>query len=169
MAKNKITDIARELLGDYLKEEGMEVYHVEYVKEGPDRVLRVYIDKDEGFIGTEDCEKVSRFLSDKLDEADPIEENYLLEVSSPGMDRVLWTEEHFRKYVGEEIEVSLYKELEGSKNLTGTLLSYSDGDIVIRVDGDIEIRVNGADEKSGAMELRIAKDMIAKANLAVIL
>ena len=108
MAKvKKIAEVAEEILQEFLAENGLSLYDAEYVKEGPDRVLRVYIDKEDGYIGTEDCEKVSRFLSDKLDELDPIEDNYVLEVSSPGLDRELKKDEHFSRYIGEEVEVSL--------------------------------------------------------------
>ena len=111
MAKKKITVLADELLSGFLQEEGLELYHSEFVKEGRDWFLRIYIDKPEGegYIGTEDCEKVSRFLSEKLDEADPVEQNYYLEVSSPGMDRELIKPEHYRRYVGSEVEIRLYK------------------------------------------------------------
>ncbi|MBR1993470.1 MAG: ribosome maturation factor RimP, partial [Firmicutes bacterium] len=74
------------MMADFLAAEGYELYNIEFVKEGKDWFLRVYVDmaSGEGYIGTEDCEKVSRFLSEKLDEEDPIEQNYYLEVSSPG-------------------------------------------------------------------------------------
>lgn len=103
MAKKKITVLAEELLSGFLQEEGLELYHSEFVKEGKDWFLRIYIDKPEGegYIGTEDCEKVSRFLSEKLDEADPVEQNYYLEVSSPGMDRELVKPEHYQRYLGQ--------------------------------------------------------------------
>ena len=76
------------------------------------------------YISTEDCEKVSRFLSEKLDEADPIEQNYYLEVSSPGMDRPLIRPEHYARYVGEEVEIRLYKAVDGVKNIQGVLESF---------------------------------------------
>lgn len=155
MAKPKITDSVRTLLQDYLNDSDLMLYHSEYVKEGPDRILRVFIDKNEGYIGTDDCETVSRYLSDKLDEEDLIEENYILEVSSSGMDRVLVTPEHFNRYIGEMIEVSLYKEYEGSKKLQGILEAYKDGDLVVSLEGEEKLEL-------------AAKD-IAKVNLAVII
>lgn len=90
MAKKKIKDIAAEMLTDFLAENGLELFNIEYVKEGKQRFLRVYIDKppaEDGtdqYIDIEECEKVSRYLSDRLDEADPVEENYTLEVSFTG-------------------------------------------------------------------------------------
>ena len=124
MGKKKITDVVTELAGEYLSENGYELYNTEFVKEGRDWFLRVYIDKapvaetegaetegeaeEQAYISTEDCEKVSRFLSEKIDESDPIEQNYYLEVSSPGMDRPLITPEHYERYVGHEVEIRLY-------------------------------------------------------------
>lgn len=162
MAKNKIIDLTESFMDEYMKlDEGKDLflYHLEYVKEGPDKVLRVYIDKEEGYISTQDCENVSRFLSDKLDSADPIEENYVLEVSSPGLDRVLITEEHFKRYLGEEIEVSIYKEIDGSKKIEGTLLGYKDGRITILM--------NSPDEDQKEIELDSKE--YAKVNLAVVI
>lgn len=136
MAKSKkITEVCEELLKDFLGEENLSLYDVEYVKEGPDRVLRVFIDKDNGYIGTEDCEKVSKYLSDKLDKADPIEENYILEVASPGLDRVLSKDEHFKAYIGELVEVNLYKAIDGEKKLIGRLVSKDNHVLVIDIDG----------------------------------
>ena len=93
MAKKKIKDIVAEELEDFLKENGYELYNVEFVKEGKDWFLRVYIDKvpaadapeEENYISTDDCETISRYLSERLDETDPIPQNYYLEVSSPGL------------------------------------------------------------------------------------
>lgn len=155
MAKKKITDIVELLLDGFLQEEGYELYHCEFVKEGKDWFLRVYVDKasrDE-YIGTEDCEKVSRFLSEKLDEENPIEQNYYLEVSSPGIDRPLIKPEHYERYVGSAVEIRLYKGKDGTKNIEGVLKSFS-GDTVTVADGDKE------------WELQLSE--IAKANLAVI-
>ncbi len=161
MAKKKITEVVTELAGDFLAENGYELYNTEFVKEGRDWFLRVYVDlvqtdEDEPrYISTEDCEKVSRFLSEKLDEADPIEQNYYLEVSSPGLDRPLVKPEHYARYVGREVEVKLYKAIDGVKNLQGILESFDaeSGAVVVTVDGK-------------TYELTLAD--IAKANLAVV-
>ncbi len=95
MAKKKISELVKELTGDFLLENGLELYHCEFVKEGRDWFLRVYIDKHDpdSYVSTDYCEMVSRFLSDRLDEEDPIAQNYYLEVSSPGMDRILYEPE----------------------------------------------------------------------------
>lgn len=156
MAKKKITEIAAEMMADFLATEGYELYNIEFVKEGKDWFLRVYVDmaSGEGYIGTEDCEKVSRFLSEKLDEEDPIEQNYYLEVSSPGMDRPLLTKAHYERYVGSEIEIRLYKGKDGTKNIQGVLDS---------IEGET---VTVTDHDNKKWELELAE--IAKANLAVI-
>lgn len=156
MAKKKITVIAEELLVDFLAEEGYELYNSEFIKEGKDWFLRIYIDKPEeqGYIGTEDCEKVSRFLSQQLDEADPIEQNYYLEVSSPGMDRELLKPEHYERYTGKEVEIKLYKGKDGVKNIQGMLNGIED---------DV-IKVTDHDDKEWILKL----DEIAKTKLAVI-
>ena len=162
MAKKKITDVVAELAGEFLAENGYELYNTEFVKEGRDWFLRVYVDKvqdakadEPQYVSTEDCEKVSRFLSEKLDESDPIEQNYYLEVSSPGLDRPLVKPEHYARYVGEEVEVKLYKAIDGVKNLQGVLESFDaeSGAVIVTVDGK-------------TYELTLAD--IAKANLAVV-
>ena len=162
MAKKKITDVVAELSGDFLAENGYELYNTEFVKEGRDWFLRVYIDKVQAadqeepqYVSTEDCEKVSRFLSEKLDEADPIEQNYYLEVSSPGMDRPLIRPEHYERYVGEEVEIRLYKAMDGVKNMQGVLESFD------KESGAVTVTVDGK-----TYELTLAD--IAKAKLAVI-
>jgi len=93
MAKKNITEIVTDELRGFLSENGYKLYNIEFVKEAKDYILRVYIDRAQGgegkYIGTDDCEKVSRYLSRRLDELDPIEKSYILEVSSPGIDRAL--------------------------------------------------------------------------------
>lgn len=162
MAKKKIIDVTEELLAGFLEENGYELYNCEFVKEGRDWFLRVYIDlvSREGYVGTEDCEKVSRFLSSKLDESDPIEQNYYLEVSSPGMDRPLLKPEHYERYLGEEVEVKLYKGKDGTKKIQGVLEAFA------KADGDDDYHVTIADHDGKEWDLRLEE--IAKASLAVI-
>ena len=90
----------------------------------------MYIDKPEG-VSIHDCEAVSRPLSDALDQADPIEGSYVLEVSSAGADRPLKKPEHFEQFIGAEVEVRLYRPADGRKDHVGTLLAYQDGDVTI--------------------------------------
>ena len=158
MAKKKITDLIEEMLGAFLEENGLELYHTEFVKEGKDWFLRIYIDKAnataEEYVSTDDCELVSRFLSAKLDEEDPIAQNYYLEVSSPGMDRILYKEKDFAKFQGKLVDVSLYKAFEGKKAYEGILVGLVDGHVVI------------TDEKDN--ELKFPAEQVSKTRLAVV-
>ena len=157
MAKKRITDLVEDLLAGFLAGEGYELYNTEFVKEGRDWFLRVYIDKTsgDGGIGTDDCEKVSRFLSEKLDEEDPIDQNYYLEVSSPGMDRVLLKREHYEKVLGKEIEIKLYRGIDGTKHIQGILQAVTDQTVSV------------TDHQGKTWELQFAE--IAKAKLTVII
>ncbi|MGN0134860.1 MAG: ribosome maturation factor RimP [Anaerotignum sp.] len=118
------------LLEPIVEANDLELVDLEFVKEGVNWYLRVYIDK-EGGVNIDDCELVSRALEAKLDEADPIEQAYILEVSSPGIDRPLKKEADFVKYQGEIIDVKLYKPQNGSKQYQGKLLGLENGVISI--------------------------------------
>ena len=114
---------------------GVEIYDVEYVKEGRDWYLRAYIDKEAG-VNITDCENVSRALSEKLDEEDFIEDAYILEVSSPGLGRTLKKEKHFIKSLGQEVEVRTYKPIDKRKEFVGVLQAYDNGNITILMDDE---------------------------------
>ena len=109
---------------------GVEIYDVEYVKEGKDWYLRAYIDKPGG-VGINDCENVSRALSDILDIEDYIPDAYILEVSSPGLGRTLKKDRHFERSLGAEVEVKTYKPIDGQKEFTGILEAYDTDTITI--------------------------------------
>lgn len=119
-----------ELLLPIVQENGVEIYDVEYVKEGSEYYLRAYIDKPEG-VSINDCENVSRALSDALDEADFIPDAYILEVSSPGLGRTLKKDRHLEKSIGLEVEIKLYKPVNGSKEYAGILESFDESSITI--------------------------------------
>ena len=112
---------------------GYELYDVEFLKEGISWFLRVYIDSENG-IDLDDCEKVSNVVGDVLDEEDPISMQYTLEVSSCGLERNLREKKHFELAINKEIEVKLYKALNGKKVLNGNLLNVSDENITIDSD-----------------------------------
>ena len=158
MAVNKVEELIRIWMQSYEKAAEYELSRTEFVKEGQDWYLRVYVDKLEdggyGTMGTDDCEQISRYLSEKLDEADPIRQNYYLEVSSPGMDRPLLSDRDFERFMGSLIEIRLYKALDGSKFYTGTLTGYENGAVTI------------TDEKGKQTTLQ--KSDAAKINLAVV-
>lgn len=127
---SKITDITTALAEPIVAEQGCTLWDVEYVKEAGSFYLRIFIDKEEG-ISIDDCEAVSRALSDALDEADPIQDPYTFEVSSAGADRILKTETHFMKYIDSLVDIRLYKAITGSKTHTATLKAYDKGDISV--------------------------------------
>ena len=141
--KKRITEVVGELLEGFLGKHGLELYHTEFRKEGKDWYLNVFIDiaeavRDENerngevrYVSTDDCEVVSGYLSEKLDEVDPIEQNYVLQVSSPGMDRELYEQKDFDRFTGELVDVKLYRAEDGNKLVTGTLVGKKDGCIVI--------------------------------------
>lgn len=126
----KITDLVSSMAAPIVEGAGCSLWDVEYVREAGEWFLRVYIDK-EGGVSIDDCEAVSRPLSDKLDEADPIEGSYVLEVSSAGADRPLKKPEHFSQFMGTEVEVRLYRAMEGRKDHVGVLAGYENGDVTI--------------------------------------
>ena len=130
----KVTDTVAALAAPFVEAAGCSLWDVEYVKEAGEWFLRVYIDK-EGGVSIDDCEAVSRPLSDALDQADPIEGSYTFEVSSAGADRVLKKPEHFAQFLGSEAEVKLYRPREGHKSFVGPLLSYADGDVTLEISG----------------------------------
>ena len=131
----KVTEAVAALALPAVEAAGCTLWDVEYVKEAGVWFLRLYIDK-EGGVSIDDCEAVSRPVSDLLDEADPIEGSYTFEVSSAGADRALKKPEHFEKFRGEEVEVKLYRPREGRKEFVGRLQNYQDGAVTLEINGD---------------------------------
>lgn len=117
---------------------GYELYDVEYVKEGKDYFLRLYIDSEKG-IDLNDCEKVSDSITELLDKEDYIKEQYFLEISSPGVERNLRKEKHLNANIGNEIQIKLFKPLEGQKQYKGILKSYDENSITILNTEEINI------------------------------
>lgn len=126
----KVTDIALKLAAPIAEANDCSIWDIEYIKEAGSWFLRIYLDRPEG-VTVEHCEAVSRALSDALDEADPIEGSYVLEVSSPGADRALKTEAHFAQFMGTEVEVRLYRAVNGAKAVVGILAGYEKGDVTL--------------------------------------
>ena len=125
-AKNIAGTVTELLTPTIVDEMGYILWDVEYVKEGSEYYLRITIDSEEG-IYIEDCERVHRAIDPILDEADPIENSYRLEVSSPGIERELRTEEHILACEGWEVEARLYAQIEGAKVHRGIIVGYEDG------------------------------------------
>jgi len=140
LTKKRVVDIVEEIVVPFLKTKNFELFDIEFVKEGEHRYLRLYIDKENG-ITLDDCQEVSEFLSDKLDELDPIKESYFLEVSSPGIERPLKRSKDFEKHVGDLIEARLYHPIDGQKVIEGKLLGLKNNKILIEREtkGTIEI------------------------------
>lgn len=130
MSKKNILASVRKMTEDILKTTDMELIDLEYVKEGPFKYLRIYIDKPGG-VNVDDTADVSRILSKKLDEADLIKDQYFLEVSSPGVERPFKREEDFQNNIGNVVEAKFYKPVDGKKSLLGVLKEKKDNNIVI--------------------------------------
>lgn len=151
----EVLETIEKLITPVLEKRELSLFDLEYVKEGNDYFLRVFIDKDSGVDLTE-CGITSELISDVLDEHEPIADAYYLEVSSPGAERPLRTREDFTTYVNDHVNVRLYVNIDGEKEYEGTLTDFTD-DIAT-----IEYRV-----KTRTKEVQIPYEKIAKARLAV--
>ncbi|WP_099352455.1 ribosome maturation factor RimP [Fredinandcohnia onubensis] len=151
----KVTQIVEELVIPIVTDLQMELVDVEYLKEGKDWFLRVFIDSEKG-VDIEDCGIVSEKLSEKLDEVDPIPYNYFLEVSSPGAERPLKKDSDFEKAIGKQVYVKTYEPIDGEKIFEGELTSF-DGKLVT-----INVMV-----KTRKKSVEIPYEKIANARLAV--
>lgn len=158
MAKEDIIKGVRDFLEEYVQDKELEVYNVEYRKEGPEWKLRIYLDKpadcEQEYVNIEECEGANRYLSDKMDELNLIDRAYTIEVSSPGMDRELIYDTDFDRFAGRIVEVRLYEPMDGRKAFEATLLGRTEED-VIRLDDEGRV-------------LEIPHKKISKINLAVI-
>ena len=137
--KKSIRETVREAVAPTITELGYDIWDITYAKVGADYHLEITIDSPAG-INIEDCEKVHRAIDPILDECDPIEGFYYLDVSSPGVERELRTEEHIRRSVGERVRAKLFAAKDGKRVLTGTLSAFEDGKLTIREnDSDITL------------------------------
>lgn len=131
MSKREDYEVRTEaLLAPIAEANGVEIYDVEYVKEGSDYYLRAYIDKPEG-VNIQDCETVSRALSDVLDREDFIPDAYILEVSSPGLGRTLKKDKHLAKSIGQDVEIKLFKPVDKVKEFAGSLIRFDENTVTI--------------------------------------
>ncbi|MGN0448128.1 MAG: ribosome maturation factor RimP [Acutalibacteraceae bacterium] len=127
----KVWDLAEPLA----KQLGLEIWDVRFLKEGADWYLRIFIDKDGG-VSIDDCVDMTHAINPVLDEEDPIEQAYLLEVSSPGVERELVKDEHFLRFIGEKIKVKMIRPVDGKREFSGILENYEDGNVTLRLDGE---------------------------------
>lgn len=153
---SKITEDVEKLVSPIVQDLELELVDIEFLKEGRDWFLRVYIDTPEGSIDIEQCAQVSERLSEELDRTDPIPQNYFLEVSSPGAERPLKKEEDFLKALGQYVFIKTYEPINGMKEFEGYLLAY--GPEI----AEVEIRI-----KTRKLKVEIAKEKIALARLAI--
>lgn len=133
MSKKNIIRIVKEHCEPIIEDLGYDLVDLEYIKENGNNILRFYIGKPDG-ISIDDCQRVSEQVGDKLDELDPIDESYYLEVSSPGLDRPLKTDKDLKRNIGKDVEISLYKNIDGKKKYIGQLIDYDEEFIQIKED-----------------------------------
>lgn len=145
----KIEDIISALIQPIIEEKEMELVDVNFVKEGQDWFLRIFIDKEEG-IDLDDCELISRAVSDLLDKNDPISQSYHLEVSSPGVERPLKTTKDFQRFLGSPVQIKTFVPIEGKKKLKGILEDGNEEEITLSI---------------GQEKINIPREKISKANL----
>ena len=147
MATNKKTNTVErvwEIAAPLAEQLGLTIWDVRYLKEGSDWYLRVFIDK-EGGVGINDCVEMSHALDKPLDEGDFIPNAYILEVSSPGVERELVRPEHFEKMAGQPVNVKLIRPLDGQREFAGTLKAYENGEITITLADESEMTMNKKD------------------------
>lgn len=150
--KGKVVEVVEQLLVPILEREQLELVDIEYKKEGKHRFLRIFVDKAGG-VDITDCERVSEQLSKRLDEEDPIQDPYFLEVSSPGAERPLKRERDFEWAVGKNVRVTTYVPVDGENVFEGKLLQFDGRDLVI---------------DTGRRQVVLSRDQVAKARLAIV-
>lgn len=142
MAENNVEKKTQELVGKIITDLGYELYDIEYLKEGKEYHLCIYIDRPEG-ISIEDCEKVNNVIDPLLDEANFIKDQYFLEVSSTGLEKNLRKKEHFLKQLGKKIQVKLFTKIDNQNVFEGLLKEYNDDFIILDVENsEIKIEKN---------------------------
>ncbi|MEJ6951527.1 ribosome maturation factor RimP [Natronospora cellulosivora (SeqCode)] len=151
----KIKDLITEIAEPIIEDLDLELVDVQYLKEGEGFTLRVFIDNEKNEIGLDECEKVSRNLSEELDRIDPINDSYILEVSSPGIERPLNKLEDFDRFEGELAYIKAYAPINGKKEFIGTILKREDQ----------QIRLEDKDKKNQVYEIPYSS--IATANLTI--
>jgi len=152
----KVTEIVEQLVTPILEDMNLELVDIEYVKEGSNWFLRLFIDSETG-IDIEECGVVSERLSEKLDALDPIQHNYFLEVSSPGAERPLKKEADIKKAIGKQVHIKTYEPINGEKVFEGVLTDFDGQTLFVTVT-----------IKTRKKQIEIPYDKVAKARLAVI-
>lgn len=135
MSNEELISKLFQLISPITERLGYELYHIEYLKEDGDYFLRIYIDNENG-IGLKDCEKVSREVSEVMDVEDPITDQYYLEVSSPGVFRDLFTEDHYRRYIGYDVLIKSSAPINGKRKFEGKLEGFDEKNIILNMDSE---------------------------------
>lgn len=137
-----IEEKVEQLIKTRVEELGYQLYDVQYVKEGQNYFLRIFIEKENGDIDLNDCEKVNDGINKVLDSADYIKDQYFLEVSSTGIEKVLRKDRHLESNIGNKIEVKLFKPINKQKEFVGNLKSFNEEEIILSLDNQTEIKIN---------------------------
>lgn len=143
----------RELLDPILGSLGLALWDLEFRKEGPRWLLRVYIDREMGGVSLDDCETVSRDLGAALDVEDIIPHAYTLEVSSPGLDRTLTKPEHFSRFIGQPVRIKTYQAVDGQKVFRGTLRGMAEGAVTLETESGMVLAIPLADIARASLEV----------------
>ena len=138
----KVAETVTDFVLPIAHSEDLNLVDVEFLKEGSDWVLRIFLENKDGDLTIEECEKVSKALSIILDEEDPIDKSYILEVSSPGLERPLKTEEDFERFKGELIAVKTFKKINGEKEFVGILKNFDTDQITLMLENEEEITID---------------------------
>lgn len=139
-----IEEKVENLVSKPIKDLGYEIYDVQYVKEGKDYYLRILIEKPDGVIDLNDCEKVNNSITDLIDDANIINEQYFLEISSTGVERIIRKDAHLKKHIGELIYIKLFRAINGEKEYVGQLKEFNENEIIIKIE-DKEITIDRKD------------------------
>lgn len=140
-SKGNIVSKVYDVVEPFAKQLGLVIWDIRFCKEGTEHYLRIFIDK-EGGVGVDDCVDLTHLISKPLDEADPIRESYMLEVSSPGIERELVKEEHFLRYIGADVLMRTIRPVDGVRDFCGKLLSYDAGVLTVLLKDDTSITLN---------------------------
>ena len=140
-----IEERVENLIQTKVEELGYTLYDVQYAKEGQNYFLRVFIEKNDGTIDLNDCEKVNDGINDLLDTADYIKEQYFLEVSSTGVEKILRKDKHLKDNIGNEVEIKLFKPINKQKEFIGILEDFSEDEITLKLENDENINIDRKD------------------------
>lgn len=138
MAKQNTVQRVEEIVKPFADELGLQLWDIKFAKEGSDWYLRIFIDKDGG-VSIDDCVDLTHAITKPLDEADPISQSYMLEVSSPGVERELTKDEHFEKFIGSPVMLRLIRAVDGVRDFKGVMTSYENKEITVKLIDDSEV------------------------------